>query len=171
MALTDVRVRTVKAGEKPRKLADGGGLYLLVNRAGKYWRWKYRLRGKEKVMALGVYPAVSLAQARELHKQARTVLDSGGDPMAQKKQADGQTFEAIARQWWAHWSPGRNERYAAYVIRRLEEDIFPEIALYIEISGCSQEDRATRGAGHCQAGVTEVWADHAVCGGTRLGRT
>jgi len=56
VALTELRIRNEKPGEKPRKLADGGGLYLLVNTSGKYWRWKYRFQGKEKVMALGVYP-------------------------------------------------------------------------------------------------------------------
>jgi len=103
MALTDTRVRNEKSDEKPRKLADGGGLYLLVNQTSKYWRWKYRFQGKEKVMALGVYPAVSLALARTRHKEARGILDSGTDPMARKKQPTTQelTFESIARQWWA----------------------------------------------------------------------
>jgi len=129
MALTDTQIRNEKPGEKPRKLADGGGLYLLLNQTGKYWRWKYRFQGKEKVMALGVYPAVSLAQARKRHQEARAVLEGGADPMAQKKQPAEQalTFEAIARQWWAHWSPSRSERHANYVMRRLEADIFPEI--------------------------------------------
>jgi len=129
MALTDTQIRNEKPGEKPRKLADGGGLYLLVNQTGKYWRWKYRFQGKEKVMALGVYPAVSLAQARKRHQDARAVLDGGVDPMAQKKQSAEQaiTFEAIARQWWAHWSPSCSVRHANYVMRRLEADIFPEI--------------------------------------------
>jgi len=129
MALTDTQVRNEKPSEKPRKLADGGGLYLLLNQTGKYWRWKYRFQGKEKVMALGVYPAVSLAQARARHKEARGILESGTDPMERKKQPAEQalTFEAIARQWWAHWSPSRSERHANYVMRRLEADIFPEI--------------------------------------------
>jgi len=129
MALTDTRIRNEKPCEKPRKLADGGGLYLLVNQAGKYWRWKYRHQGKEKVMALGVYPAVSLAQARQRHQEARQVLASGSDPMAQRKQpvAQALTFEDVARQWLAHWGAHREARHAGYVMRRLEADIFPEI--------------------------------------------
>jgi len=127
--LTDTRIRNEKPGERPRKLADGGGLYLLVNQAGKYWRWKYRYQGKEKVMALGVYPAVSLAQARQRHQEARQMLADGTDPMAQRKQPAvlALTFEDVARQWLAHWGANREARHAGYVIRRLEADIFPEI--------------------------------------------
>jgi len=97
--LTNTEVRTAKPGEKPRKLADGGGLYLLVNQAGKYWRWKYRYQGKEKVMALGRYPDVTLTQARERHQQARAVLAGGADPMEQVRQPAAKvlTFEDVAR--------------------------------------------------------------------------
>ncbi|WP_412769838.1 Arm DNA-binding domain-containing protein [Ralstonia pseudosolanacearum] len=70
-ALTHLQVQKEKLSDKPRKLADGGGLYLLVNQAGKHWRWKYCFEGNEKVMALGVYPDVSLAEAREAHQAAR----------------------------------------------------------------------------------------------------
>jgi len=127
--LTNTEVRTAKPGEKPRKLADGGGLYLLVNQAGKYWRWKYRYQGKEKVMALGRYPDVTLAQARDRHQQARAVLAGGVDPMEQVRQPAAKvlTFEDVARQWWAHWKPSRSERHAGYVMTRLDADIFPEI--------------------------------------------
>ncbi|MPT37789.1 MAG: DUF4102 domain-containing protein [Achromobacter sp.] len=131
MPLTDTAVRQAKPAEKPRKLSDSGGLYLLVNKAGRYWRWKYRHGGKEKVMALGVYPEVSLAQARERHQEGRKLLASGIDPMAdRKRQASAPattTFEQAARQWWAHWSPSRSTRHADYVLRRLEADVFPEI--------------------------------------------
>ncbi|MCF1440597.1 tyrosine-type recombinase/integrase [Ralstonia nicotianae] len=129
MPLTDLQVRKEKPSDKPRKLADGGGLYLLVNQAGKYWRWKYRFEGKEKVMALGVYPDVSLAEAREAHQTARKLLASGADPMAERKQQAfapaGTTFMQVARQWWDHWSPSRSARHADYVLRRMETDIFP----------------------------------------------
>jgi len=129
MTLTDTQIRNAKKTGKPRKLADGGGLYLLVNQTGKYWRWKYRYQGKEKVMALGVYPAVSLAQARKRHQEGRAVLESGIDPMAQKAQqpARALTFEDVARQWWGHWAAARKERHANYVMTRLEADIFPEL--------------------------------------------
>lgn len=131
MPLTDLQVRKEKPSDKPRKLADGGGLYLLVNQAGKYWRWKYRFEGKEKVMALGVYPDVSLAEAREAHQTARKLLASGADPMAERKQQafapSGTTFMQVARQWWDHWSPSRSARHADYVLRRMETDIFPAL--------------------------------------------
>lgn len=130
MPLTDTAVRQAKPAEKPYKLSDSGGLYLLVNNAGKYWRWKYRYGGKEKVMAFGVYPRVTLATARKRHQDARSVLEAGMDPMAFKKEASEPpplTFEQAARQWWAHWSPSRSTRHADYVLRRLEADVFPEI--------------------------------------------
>ncbi|OVZ62533.1 integrase [Pigmentiphaga sp. NML030171] len=106
MPLTDTAVRQAKPQDKPRKMADGGGLYLLVNQVGKYWRWKYRYQGKEKVLALGVYPDVSLAQARERHQEGRKILASGADPVAARKQQasapEALTFEQAAREWWAH---------------------------------------------------------------------
>lgn len=130
MALTDTAVRQAKPADKPRKLTDGAGLYLLINKTGKYWRWDYRHGDKRRTMALGVYPAVSLADARAQHLQARKRLAAGEDPMAERKQAkQGQltTFEAVARQWWEHWSAERSERHANQVLTRLEADIFPEI--------------------------------------------
>ncbi len=72
MALTDVKVKTAKPKEKPYKLADSGGMYLLINANGsKYWRMKYRFAGKEKMLSIGVYPDVSLADAREKRNEAR----------------------------------------------------------------------------------------------------
>lgn len=76
---------------------------MLVNKAGRYWRWKYRHGGKEKVMAVGVYPDVSLAQARERHQEGRKLLASGVDPMADRKQQASApaatTFEQAANGW------------------------------------------------------------------------
>lgn len=72
MALTDIKVKTAKPKEKPYKLADGGGMYLLINTNGsKYWRMKYRFAGKEKMLSIGVYPDVTLADAREKRSEAR----------------------------------------------------------------------------------------------------
>src|SRR3546814_335038 len=130
MALTDTDVRQDKPTEKPRKLTDGAGLYLLINKTGKYWRWDYRHGDKRRTMALGVYPAVSLAEARTQHLEARKRLAAGDDPMAARKQAkqnQSTTFEAVARQWWGHWSAERSERHANQVLARLEADVFPEI--------------------------------------------
>lgn len=133
--LTDVAIRQTKPDLKPRKLADGGGLYLLITPAGaRYWRWKYRYGDKEKVLALGVYPDVSLAQARERHQEARKLLAEGKDPGEVRKRtkemariAAANSFETVARQWYEHWSPSKESRHAGYVIRRLEADAFPVI--------------------------------------------
>lgn len=130
MPLTDTACRQAKPKDKPYKLSDSGGLYLLVNATGKYWRWDYRHASKRKTMALGVYPDVPLASAREHHQAGRRTLAAGQDPMAARKEtkhADSITLEAIARKWWAHWSPSRSERHAAQVLKRLEADVFPEI--------------------------------------------
>ena len=88
MPLTDVKVRNAKPEAKPYKLSDGGGLFLLVQPAGgKWWRYKYRFAGKEKLLALGSYPDVSLSDARERHSQARKALAAGNDPSEVKKEA------------------------------------------------------------------------------------
>ncbi len=135
MPLTDTAIKKAKPGAKPVKLSDGRGLYLLVSPAGsKLWRWKYRVLGKEKVMALGAYPDVSLAQAREGLDKARKVLAAGSDPMAVRKAdkvatrvAAENSFESVARLWWVHWKPARSEQHAGQVMRRFEADVFPHI--------------------------------------------
>jgi integrase len=148
MALTDTAIRGTKPGEKPFKLYDREGLFLLVNPGGsKLWRWRYRFTGKEKLMALGEYPLVTLGQARELHMAARKTLAAGIDPMAERKaegeakQKEAQTkqresetsFENVARDWWAWWSIGKSPRHAETVMNRLEADIFPPLGhLYID---------------------------------------
>lgn len=135
MPLIDKNVRDAKPGAKPAKLSDGHGLYLLVNPNGsKLWRWKYRHLGKEKLMTLGQYPLVTLAQARQARDNARRLLVQGIDPMEERKSAKvaakaaaDDSFESVARQWWAHWSGPRSPRHAEYVIRRLEADVFPAL--------------------------------------------
>jgi integrase len=125
--LTDSLVRSLKRSDKPRKIFDGGGLHLLVApNGGRYWRFSYRFNGKQKTLALGVYPDVGLAKARSRHMEARKTLTDGVDPIL-KKQMTGKTFEEVARKWHAHWSTGRSQRHANYVIKRLEDNIFPEI--------------------------------------------
>ncbi len=135
MPLTDTAIKKAKPGAKPSKLSDGKGLYLLVSPAdSKLWRWKYRVLGKEKVLALGTYPAVSLAQAREGQDKARKMLATGNDPMVIRK-ADKlasravaeNSFESVARKWWDHWKPARSEQHAGQVMRRFEADVFPHI--------------------------------------------
>jgi integrase len=109
MALTDTTVRTVKAAAKPIKLADGGGLYLLIApTGGKLWRLKYRHLGREKLLALGRYPDVGLKEARERREEARKIVATGGDPAMEKKRAAvaasvgaANTFSAIAEEFIA----------------------------------------------------------------------
>jgi len=117
--LTDTKVRQAKPGPKPYKLTDGAGLFLLVHPNGsKYWRLKYRLAGKEKLFAIGVYPEVSLAQAREKALQARHLVREGGDPVLERRRrrsdAGGSgTFQTIAEEWIAsranEWAPTYRE--------------------------------------------------------------
>lgn len=133
MPLTDQKIKTAKAQEKPYKLADDKGLFLLVKTTGaKYWRFKYRINGKEKLLALGVYPDISLANARSKLEDARKLLANGTDPSEVKKQTKLaakdmalHSFEAIAREWHAKFSPKWSEQHTLKIMRRLERDIFP----------------------------------------------
>ena len=136
MPLTDPDCRnaTCPKDRDFQRFSDGGGLRLEVTRTGsKLWRWKYRFGGKEKLLSLGSYPAVSLRNARKARDAARLQLDAGIDPSAAKQEAkralapsEG-SFETIARQWWADWSANKSPRHAGYVIARLEADAFPAI--------------------------------------------
>lgn len=133
--LTDKAVSLAKPHSKPYKLTDGNGLYLLVNATGsKLWRWKFRAAGKEKLMAMGAYPDVALTQARAVRDAARKQLAADVDPMAQRKAdnlakavAAENSFEAVARQWWANWKPARSEQHAGQVMRRFDANVFPHI--------------------------------------------
>ncbi|PCI96922.1 MAG: hypothetical protein COB14_09590 [Alphaproteobacteria bacterium] len=138
MKLTDIKCKSAAPKEKPYKLADGGGMFLDVRPNGsKYWRLKYRLHGKEKLLSLGVYPEVSLAKAREKRKNARDLIAGGIDPSLDKqkkktldKDKSQNTFEAVAREWYENRKSRWSERYAVGVITRLENDIFPEVGDY-----------------------------------------
>jgi integrase len=133
MALTDTEIKKSKTREKAYSMGDGGGLYLWVTPAGgRLWRWSYRFKGKEKLMSLGKYPDVSLAQARERHSEARKLFASGVDPMAQRKAkknaekaAIENSFQSVAALWLEHWEDGKSPRHVAYVKRRIEADISP----------------------------------------------
>ena len=106
MPLTDATIRTAKPGSKPVRLFDGGGLYIEISPAGgKLWRLKYRFDGKEKRLALGSYPQITLAEAREKRDQARKLLANGIDPSehrkeqkAASKELAAHTFEKVARE-------------------------------------------------------------------------
>jgi integrase len=129
--LSNAVISGAKPREKAFKLADGGGLYLLVTPAGsRWWRLRFRVRGTEKMLSLGTFPDVSLKLARERRDQARRDLANGIDPGAKRrteKMTSGNTFEAIAREWFdkfsSSWAPG----YSSKVIRRLEICVFPWI--------------------------------------------
>lgn len=137
MPLTELECKRASCpASKPfARLADAHGMYLEVTQAGgRYWRMKYRYAGKEKRLALGVYPAVSLADARRARDKARAVLADGVDPGQQRKEAKlaralkvANTFEVLAMHWWEHWRPGKTPRHADYVLRRLRADVLPLI--------------------------------------------
>ena len=135
MALTDTRIRNAKPKPKPYKLSDGGGMYLLVMPDGaRYWRMDYRFAGKRRTLALGVYPFLSLSDARARRDDARGALAQDIDPGVAKKArkraakiASENTFEAIAREWIANRRNKLASRYSALLISRLEADIFPPI--------------------------------------------
>ncbi|HCR4028734.1 TPA: tyrosine-type recombinase/integrase [Morganella morganii] len=135
MTLTARQVETAKPKEKSYKLFDGGGLYLEVTAKGsRYWRMKYRFGGKEKRLAFGVFPTVTLAEAREMRNQAKKVLAAGGDPGEVKKEekaiqklSTGNTFEAIAREWHKSKADRWSLRYRDEIIDTFEKDIFPYI--------------------------------------------
>ncbi|MFP5460421.1 MAG: tyrosine-type recombinase/integrase, partial [Gammaproteobacteria bacterium] len=133
MALTDTTIRNAKPGAKPIKLFDERGLYLEVAPAGgKWWRFRYRFGGKAKLLSMGTYPDVGLAQARERRDEARKLLADGGDPSQHRKAAKaagaeraGNSFEVVAREWYAKMSPRWAASHGDKVIRRLERDVFP----------------------------------------------
>ncbi len=133
MALKDIQVKNAKPREKAYKLADEKGLFLLINPNGsKYWRLKYRFAGKEKLLALGVYSEVTLADARNKRDEARRLLANKTDPgllrQAAKKSmhtAAANNFEIIAREWHAKFSSNWTLKHSERVIRLLENDIFP----------------------------------------------
>ena len=134
MALSDIKIRTCKPSNKQKKLFDGDGLFLLVAPTGrKLWRFKYRFNGKEKLLSLGAYPAISLADARMRKSEARKQLAHGIDPSAVRKaqkQAtteETETFEVIAREWHAKFTPTWTRGHAKTLMSRLERDIFPWI--------------------------------------------
>ncbi|UVO50094.1 integrase arm-type DNA-binding domain-containing protein [Sphingomonas sp. SUN019] len=133
--LTDMKVRTAKPRPKSYKLADANRLFLLVAPSGgKLWRWNYTYDGKNKTMAFGAYPLVSLADARAKRDDAWSILSEGLDPSVARKlkieanlEAGRQTFERVAREWYENAKPQWAKVHAADVIRSLDRDVFPTI--------------------------------------------
>jgi integrase len=135
MSLSDAKVRNAKSGSKPYKIADGEGLFLLIVPSGsKYWRLKYFFADKEKLLALGVYPEITLSDAREQRAQARKALAAGSDPAEARKEAkrlatlrNANAFETVAREWFDkrkhEWAPAS----AKTTLARLERHILPKL--------------------------------------------
>lgn len=131
MPLTDVAIRKAKPSDKTTRLFDGGGLYLEISPAGgKWWRYKYRIEGKEKRLSLGTYPDTSLAEARERHAEARKQVAAGIDPSThrQAEKAAGceraaNSFEVVAREWLGKQS--WVEKYKVKIAAWMDNDVFP----------------------------------------------
>lgn len=133
MALTDIKVRSAKPQEKEYTLVDGDGMFLLIHPNGsKYWRFRFRFGGKQHLMAFGVYPETSLADARQKREEARKLVAAGIDPREHKRAVKEElakeaiTFESVARDWHASnqkWS----ESHSARVLKSLEDNLFDAI--------------------------------------------
>jgi len=135
MALTALQAKQAKPRDKDYKLSDEKGMYLHVKKSGsKYWRLKYRMDGKEKLLAIGVYPDTDLKKARDKRDDARRLLADGIDPNAVKqsskqarRQALADSFEVVSLEWYAkqhpHWSKSHSDR----VLRSIQRDLIPHI--------------------------------------------
>jgi integrase len=171
MPLTDTAVKSAKPTDKTQRLFDAGGLYLEISPAGgKWWRLKYRFGGKEKRLSLGVYPDVSLKDARERRDDARKLLARDVDPGEARKamkeaRADcaANSFELIGREWFAKMKPGWAPSHADKIMARLERDVFPwlgkkpvseitapdVLAVLRRIESRGTNDTAHRASGNC----------------------
>ena len=133
--LSATAVQQAKGQAKPVKLTDGGGLYLLVKSDGsRYWRYNYRFAGKRKTLALGVYPDVSLADARKAHQQARETLAKDIDPSEAKRieritrhLASADSFEAVATEWYETRLSEKSDSYRVRTQRLLKKDLYPPL--------------------------------------------
>ena len=128
MALTDVAIKNAKSHEKPYKMGDAGGLFLLVQPSGgKLWRLKYRVDGREKKLAIGPYPEISLAEARRRRDDARTLIITGKDPSLEKQRDKvwsrvraESTFAAITKEYCAKRKRDGDKAWAATTATRSE---------------------------------------------------
>ncbi|MHC1790670.1 tyrosine-type recombinase/integrase [Solidesulfovibrio sp.] len=134
MPLTDAAVRNAKATDKTVRLKDERGLYLEINpKGGKWWRLRYWLAGKENRLSLGVYPDVSLKDARERRDEARKLIANGVDPSKARQEekaeaaAEALTFEHVAREWYERFKPKWSPSHSLDVIQRLEKNVFPSL--------------------------------------------
>lgn len=131
--LSEVQIKNTKPKEKESKLYDGGGLYLVITPSGgKLWRLKYQFDGKEKLLSLGAYPVITLAEARRHREDAKRLIANGSDPGEVKKatklarrSVSENSFELVARRWQAIMVPRWSESHAKTTLSRLERDVFP----------------------------------------------
>jgi len=124
MKLTDPEIKAAKPKEKPYSLPDGHGLVLLVQPSGaKWWRYRYRFNATAKMLSIGVYPDVTLKNARNQQTHFKELLAQGIDPSQHRQEqkqleaiAAENSFESIARLWWTQWSAARNQRHADWIM-------------------------------------------------------
>ena len=134
MPLTDLAVRNTKPSAKTVRLRDDRGLYLEISpKGGKWWRLRYTFQGKENMLSLGVYPDVSLKDARERRDEARKLLANGIDPSKARQEekaeaaAEALTFEHVAREWYERFKPKWSPSHSLDVIQRLEKNVFSSL--------------------------------------------
>jgi len=133
MPLTDTAIRNAKPGDKPYPIRDEKSLYLIINPSGsKWWRWDYRFAGKRKTLSMGVYPEVGLKAARDKRDEARRLVADGIDPGENRKiqkaallERAENSFEVVAREWYAKFSPNWAASHSSKIIRRFEREVFP----------------------------------------------
>ena len=137
MSITDARARNAKPNDKDYKVTDERGLYLLVKTNGsKLWRYKYRFSGKERTLAMGAYPEISLKEARSKRDEARRLLDEGKDPSLEKQIQKAlniskyeNNFEAVGREWYEVKLTGKSESHRSRSLRMLEKELFPYLGI------------------------------------------
>ncbi len=144
MSLTDLTIKNTTPTDRPMRLTDGRGLYLLIKPSGaRWWRHDFRFQGKRKTLSLGVYPDVGLKEARERHAEQRHQLNRGIDPGEVRKlrrdnfqTTHAESFAAVAEEWFLNVRSQWTERHAAYVWRRIEANLLPWLgdSVFSEIS-------------------------------------
>ena len=138
MSLSDMAIRNAKPKNKAYKLYDGEGLFVIITpNGGKWWRMRYTLGGKEKTLSLGVYPGIGLKLARQRRDEARALIAQGIDPSQQRKEDKAaaasaerirqNTFESVAQEWFAIYSPDLSEKHAQKLRRYLEQIFYPRM--------------------------------------------
>lgn len=135
MKLSDAKCKSTKPKDKPYKLYDGQGMFLEIRpNNSRYWRLKYRFGGKEKLLALGVYPLIPLKEARQRRDDARRLLEQDIDPGMDRKERrlktfeDAEnTFERLTREWYENWRQDKTPKHAAAILSRFETDVFPTL--------------------------------------------